>query len=115
MFPLAPAMPATENLIGAAELAAMKPGAMLVNVSRGELLDEAAVLAALESGHLGALAMDVGRAPDQRPVTQAWRPPAGCRHPSPWRSNSRERRRPGGKQCRTGSGDVGGTDAAAVG
>lgn len=67
VLPLAPATPETEHLIDAAALAKMRPGAMLVNVSRGELLDEGAVGAALDSGHLGGLAMDVGRAPDQRP------------------------------------------------
>ena len=67
VLPLAPAGPATTDLIGEPELAAMKPGAVLVNVSRGELVDEVAVARALDDGKLGGLAMDVGRAPDQRP------------------------------------------------
>ena len=67
VLPLAVSMPATHHLIDAAALAAMRPGALLVNVSRGELLDEQAVADALDRGHLGGLAMDVGSAPDQRP------------------------------------------------
>jgi|TARA_R110002110_G_scaffold296009_1_gene510188 D-3-phosphoglycerate dehydrogenase len=68
VFPLAQATPETENMVDAAFLAQMKPGATLINVSRGELLDDDAVFAALESGQLGALGLDVGRAPDQRPA-----------------------------------------------
>jgi D-3-phosphoglycerate dehydrogenase len=67
VLPLAPSTPATANLIDAHALSLMRPGTMLVNVSRGELLDEDAVADALDSGHLGGLAMDVGRAADQRP------------------------------------------------
>jgi len=67
VLPLAQASAETENLIDAAALAAMKRTALLVNVSRGELMDEDAVAAALREGRIGGLAMDVGRAPDQRP------------------------------------------------
>ena len=49
----------THHLIDVATLAAMKPGAMLVNTSRGALIDTYAVIQALKSRHLGALAIDV--------------------------------------------------------
>jgi D-3-phosphoglycerate dehydrogenase len=68
VVPLAVATEETENLIGKAALSKMKRGAYLVNVSRGNLVDEAAVEAALDSGHLAGFAMDVGRAPDQMPT-----------------------------------------------
>ena len=64
---LAVATEATENLMDAAAFARMKPGAFFVNVSRGNLVDEAALEAALRSGHIGGAALDVGRAPDQMP------------------------------------------------
>ena len=54
-----PLTPATANLIGARELALMKPGARLINVARGELIDEAALLQALESDRLAGVALDV--------------------------------------------------------
>src|SRR5437762_12997901 len=68
VVPLAVATAETENLMNAAAFAKMKPGAYFINVSRGNLVDEAALEAALDSGRLAGCAMDVGRAPDQMPT-----------------------------------------------
>ena len=54
-----PLLPDTQNLIGAAQLSRMKPGAVLIQASRGGIVDEAALAASLASGHLGGAAVDV--------------------------------------------------------
>jgi D-lactate dehydrogenase len=54
-----PLTPQTRHLIGTGALASMKRGAMLINTSRGAVVDTRAVIRALKSGHLGSLGLDV--------------------------------------------------------
>lgn len=54
-----PSTPATRKMVGPALLARMKPGSLLVNLARGDLVDTEALVAALASGQLGAAALDV--------------------------------------------------------
>jgi D-lactate dehydrogenase len=54
-----PLNPATHHLIDEAALAKMRPGAMLVNTSRGAVIDTRAIIGALKSGRIGSLAIDV--------------------------------------------------------
>jgi D-3-phosphoglycerate dehydrogenase len=67
---LAVANDATENLIGQAALARMQPHAFFINLSRGNLVDEAALTAALRENRIAGAAMDVGRALDQMPTPE---------------------------------------------
>ena len=54
-----PLTPSTHHMIDAAALARMKPGVMLINTSRGALIDSRALIAALKTGHVGAAGLDV--------------------------------------------------------
>jgi D-3-phosphoglycerate dehydrogenase len=72
---LAPALPETDKLINAQALACMKRTAYFINASRGQLVDEAALLQALDQGAMAGAALDVGMAADQMPS------PALARHP----------------------------------
>lgn len=54
-----PYTPETHGMIGAEQIAQMKPGALLVGISRGKIIDEDALIAALRRGHLSAAALDV--------------------------------------------------------
>ena len=75
VVPLAVATAETENLINDAAFGKMKQGAYFINVSRGNLVDEAALVRALDSGKIAGCALDVGRAPDQMPTPAIARRP----------------------------------------
>lgn len=67
---LAVANEQTENLIGQGALARMQPHAFFINLSRGNLVDEAALAAALRENRIAGAAIDVGRALDQMPTAE---------------------------------------------
>jgi phosphoglycerate dehydrogenase-like enzyme len=67
-----PLTPETEGLIGAAELRSMKRGAVLVNIARGAVVDEPALIAALRDGHLGGAALDVTATEPLPPDSPLW-------------------------------------------
>jgi phosphoglycerate dehydrogenase-like enzyme len=54
-----PLTPATRKFVGAKEIAAMRPGAYIVNIGRGEVIDEQAMIEALRGGKIGGAGLDV--------------------------------------------------------
>jgi phosphoglycerate dehydrogenase-like enzyme len=68
----APLTPETRGMIGPAELGRLAPGCLLVNVGRGPIVEEAALVAALQSGHLGGAALDVFDTEPLPPSSPLW-------------------------------------------
>jgi phosphoglycerate dehydrogenase-like enzyme len=70
-----PDTPQTRGLLDAAALQALSPGAVIINVGRGSLIDESALCAALNSGHLGAAILDVFNQEPLAPTHEFWGTP----------------------------------------
>jgi len=68
----APFLATTERLIDAGRLARLNHGAVVVNVARGKIVDEAALIAAIQSGHLGGAVLDVFEHEPLDPASPLW-------------------------------------------
>ena len=62
----------SHHMIGAAEFAAMKPGAVIVNVARGSIIDEAALIAALREGRIAGAGLDVAETEPMAAANPLW-------------------------------------------
>ena len=83
----------TRNIVGASEFDALKQGAWIVNVARGSLVDEAALLDALSSGRLGGAVLDAFAREPLPPDHPLWRLPNVILSPhSSWRSSRLDER-----------------------
>lgn len=71
----APLVPATRGMIDAPEIARMKPGALLINMARGPLVVESALVSALRSGHLAGAGLDVTEIEPLPPESPLWELP----------------------------------------
>lgn len=67
-----PHTPQTERMIDAAAIAAMRPGIAFVNIARGQIVDEEALIAALRTGHVGFAALDVALVEPLPPDSPLW-------------------------------------------
>ena len=85
----APLTDATRCLIGRDEVAATKPGAWLVNIGRGKLVDDAALVEALQAGHLGGAALDVFTHEPLDPASPYWDLPKRHRHAPTFQERSK--------------------------
>jgi phosphoglycerate dehydrogenase-like enzyme len=68
----APFIAETDRMIGAERLATLSHGAIVINVARGRILDEAALIAALQNGHLGGAVLDVFEQEPLNPDSPLW-------------------------------------------
>ena len=72
---IVPHTPQTEKMIGARELALLPRGAYFINIARGVVVDESALIQALRSGHLGGAALDVFAEEPLPPASPLWEMP----------------------------------------
>lgn len=83
----------TEHLLGANELALLPQGAIIINIGRGALIDEPAMIAALQSGHLGGAALDVFAEEPLPPDSPLWDMPNVLVSPHSGSTSDRENAR----------------------